>query len=299
MEGLRGRVAMRMDLVLRFGYGGVIPWVHRVDGALLATGGPHTAQVRSAVDTHGEGFRTVAEFTVARGQRLPFVITFFPSHETPPLPIDPFAAQAATQRAWDQWCGQCAYDGKWRDAVLRSLITLKSLTYAPTGGIVAAPTTSLPERIGGSRNWDYRFCWVRDSTFTLYALLLAGYRDEAAAWREWLLRSAAGRPRRPADAIRRRRRSGTHGIRSPLAAGLREFAAGARRQRRIGPGAARRLRRIDRCPVPRPPCRPRAQRRRVALRSRAPQVPRAQLESSPTMASGRRGARSATSRTRK
>ena len=165
--------------MLRFGYGSVIPWVRRVDGALLATGGPHSAEVRCAVDTHGEDFRTVAEFTVASGQRMPFVITFFPSHEPRPLPIDPFAALAATQSQWDAWCGQCAYDGKWRDAVVRSLITLKGLTYAPTGGIVAAPTTSLPERIGGARNWDYRYCWLRDATFTLYALLLAGYGEEA------------------------------------------------------------------------------------------------------------------------
>ena len=194
VEGLSGRVPMRMELVLRFGYGGVIPWVRRADGALLATGGPHSAEVRAGVDTHGEDFRTVAEFTVANGQRIPFVITFFPSHEPRPLPIDPFAALAATQRSWDAWCGQCTYQGRWREAVVRSFITLKSLTHAPTGGIVAAPTTSLPERMGGARNWDYRFCWVRDSTFTLYALLLAGYREEAAAWRDWLLRSAAGRP---------------------------------------------------------------------------------------------------------
>jgi len=194
VEGLRGKVAMRMELVLRFDYGSMIPWVHRVDGALLATSGPHSVEVRAGVETHGEDFRTVAEFTVARGQRMPFVITFFPSHEPRPLPIDPFATLDATQHWWNQWCAQCTYNGRWRDAVVRSLITLKSLTHAPTGGIVAAPTTSLPERIGGTRNWDYRFCWVRDSTFTLYALLLAGYREEATAWIDWLLRSAAGRP---------------------------------------------------------------------------------------------------------
>jgi GH15 family glucan-1,4-alpha-glucosidase len=194
VEGLRGKVAMRMELVLRFGYGSVIPWVRRVDGALLATGGPHSAELRAGVDTHGEDFRTVAEFTVAAGQRVPFIITLFPSYQPRPLPIDPGAALGTTEQWWDAWSGRCKYDGPWRDAVLRSFITLKSLAHAPTGGIVAAPTTSLPERIGGARNWDYRFCWVRDSTFTLYALLLAGYRDEAAAWREWLLRSAAGRP---------------------------------------------------------------------------------------------------------
>ncbi len=194
VEGLRGKVPMHMELVLRFGYGSVIPWVRRVDGALLATGGPYSAEIRAAVETHGEDFRTVADFTVARGERVPFVITFFPSYEPRPLPIDPFAALDATERAWEAWSDQCTYDGRWRDAVVRSCITLKSLAHAPTGGIVAAATTSLPEWIGGPRNWDYRYCWVRDSTFTLYALLLAGYRDEAAAWHSWLLRSAAGRP---------------------------------------------------------------------------------------------------------
>ena len=194
VDGVRGHVPMRMELVMRFGYGSVIPWVHRADGALLATSGPLSAQVRAAVDTRGEDFRTVAEFTVERGQRLPFVITFFPSHETRPLPLDPFAMEDATRRDWEAWCARCAYRGPWHDAVVRSLITLKSLTHAPTGGIVAAPTTSLPETIGGTRNWDYRYCWVRDATFTLYALLQAGYRDEASAWHAWLLRSAAGRP---------------------------------------------------------------------------------------------------------
>jgi len=194
VEGLRGRVSMRMELVLRFGYGEVVPWVRRVDDVLLATGGPFSVEVRAAVETRGEDFHTVAEFKVEHGRRLPFVLSFFPSHGTRPLPIDPFAALVATQHWWEKWCADCAYDGRWRDVVMRSLITLKSLTYAPTGGMVAAPTTSLPERIGGLRNWDYRFCWVRDSTFTLYALLMAGYRTEAAAWRDWLLRSAAGRP---------------------------------------------------------------------------------------------------------
>jgi GH15 family glucan-1,4-alpha-glucosidase len=185
---------MRMELVLRFGYGNVVPWVRRVDDVLLATGGPVSAEVRAPVETRGEDFKTVARFRVAKGQRLPFVLTFFPSHGTRPLPIDPFAAEIATQRWWEKWCAECAYDGKFHDSVMRSLIVLKALIYVPTGGMVAAPTTSLPERIGGARNWDYRFCWVRDSTFTLYALLLAGYRSEAAAWHDWLLRSAAGQP---------------------------------------------------------------------------------------------------------
>ena len=194
VEGVRGRVTMEMEWIVRFGYGAVIPWVRRVDGALLATAGSDTLELRSPVETRGKGYATVAEFTVARGQRLPFVLTHFASHDARPLPIDAAAAVDATDRAWREWSEKSTYRGRWRDAVERSLITLKALTYAPTGGIVAAPTTSLPEQVGGVRNWDYRFCWVRDATFTLYALLAAGYVDEARAWREWLLRAAAGRP---------------------------------------------------------------------------------------------------------
>ena len=194
VEGLRGRVRMRMELVIRGGYGVIVPWVRRVDGALLATAGPESVELRSAVPVHGKGFTTVASFNVARGERVAFVLTHFASHLPRPLPIDPYAAIDATARNWRGWSARCSYDGPWRDAVLRSLITLKALTYAPTGGIVAAVTTSLPEAIGGVRNWDYRYCWPRDATFTLYAMLLAGYRDEAHAWRAWLLRAAAGRP---------------------------------------------------------------------------------------------------------
>ena len=194
VEGLRGRVSMHTELILRFGYGVVIPWVRRVNGVLLATAGPDSLELRSAADLHGKGFTTVGTFAVERGQRVPFVLTHYPSHEPRPIPIDPDAAIDATERAWRAWCARCAYDGRWREAVIRSLITLKALTYAPTGGMVAAVTTSLPEQIGGTRNWDYRFCWPRDATFTLYALLLAGYREEASAWRQWLLRAAAGRP---------------------------------------------------------------------------------------------------------
>ncbi len=164
VEGLRGRVPMRMHLVLRFGYGNVIPWVRRIDGALLATAGPHSLQFRAPVETRGEGFTTISDFEVVRGERVPFVLTHFPSHEAAPLPIDAAAAIESTERAWSAWCSTCKYDGPWNEAVMRSLITLKALTYAPTGGIVAAPTTSLPEWIGGMRNWDYRFCWVRDAS---------------------------------------------------------------------------------------------------------------------------------------
>jgi len=194
VECLRGRVPMRMELILRCGYGVVTPWVRRVDDALLATAGPDSFELRSAVETRGVDFTTVANFTLSRGERVPFVLTHFPSHQPRPLPIDPYASVAETERFWSQWCGGCTYRGRWADAVVRSLITLKALTYAPTGGMAAAATTSLPERIGGVRNWDYRFCWPRDATMTLYALLLAGYRDEAQSWRQWLLRAAAGKP---------------------------------------------------------------------------------------------------------
>jgi GH15 family glucan-1,4-alpha-glucosidase len=194
VEGLRGRVSMRMELVIRGGYGAIVPWVRRVDGVLLATAGPESLELRAGVPVRGERFTTVATFTVAKGQRVAFVLSHYASHLPRPLPIDPDAAVDATVRNWQAWCARCGYDGRWRDAVVRSLITLKALTYAPTGGIAAAVTTSLPEAIGGVRNWDYRYCWPRDATFTLYALLLAGYRDEAHAWRGWLLRAAAGRP---------------------------------------------------------------------------------------------------------
>ncbi|HUH93355.1 MAG TPA: glycoside hydrolase family 15 protein [Casimicrobiaceae bacterium] len=194
VEGVSGRVAMRMELLIRFGYGAVVPWVRRLNGALVATAGPDSLRLRTSVEVRGEGLTTVAAFSVAAGERVPFVLTHFMSHQEPPVPIDPDAAVEATGRAWREWAGRCTYDGGWQEAVTESLVVLKGLTYAPTGGIVAAPTTSLPECFGQTRNWDYRFCWLRDATFTLYALLLAGYHDEAAAWREWLLRAAAGRP---------------------------------------------------------------------------------------------------------
>jgi len=194
VECVRGSMPMRMELIMRFCYGTVTPWVRRVDDALLATAGPDSLELRTPVELVGRDFTTVAEFTVSQGQRVPFVMTWFPSHETHPLPIDAEAALAATERYWRAWCGHSTYEGRWSDAVRSSLVILKALTFAPTGGMVAAATTSLPEQIGGVRNWDYRYCWVRDATFTLYALLLAGYHDETRAWRGWLLRAAAGHP---------------------------------------------------------------------------------------------------------
>lgn len=194
VEGLRGHVAMRMELVIRFDYGSIVPWVRRHDGTLLATAGPDTLELHTPVEVRGENMKTVAEFHIGKGERIPFSLNYRPSHEATQQAIDAEQTLAATENEWRTWSGRCAYQGRWRDAMLRSLITLKALTYAPTGGIVAAPTTSLPEQPGGVRNWDYRYCWLRDATFTLNALLLAGYHEEAIAWREWLLRAAAGSP---------------------------------------------------------------------------------------------------------
>jgi GH15 family glucan-1,4-alpha-glucosidase len=194
VEGLTGSVPMSMELILRFDYGSIVPWVRRVDDALVAVGGPDAICIRSPVAFEGRDLTTVAEFRVARGDRVPFVLSWFASHRPLPKALEPHRALAETENWWRKWSARCTYTGEWRDDVVRSLITLKALTYRPTGGIVAAATTSLPERIGSGRNWDYRFCWLRDATFTLYALMLAGFEDEAKAWRDWLLRAVAGHP---------------------------------------------------------------------------------------------------------
>jgi len=194
VEGVSGRVDMRMDLVVRFGYGRIVPWVRRVDGLLTALAGPDGIALWTPIHTHGEGLTTVATFTVAEGQHVPFVLTWFPSHEEAPRPIDARFAVEETEMWWRDWSALCTFEGEWREAVVRSLITLKALTYHPTGGIVAAATTSLPETIGGERNWDYRYCWLRDATLTLEALMRGGYHEEAMAWRDWLLRAVAGDP---------------------------------------------------------------------------------------------------------
>jgi GH15 family glucan-1,4-alpha-glucosidase len=194
VEGVAGQVAMRMELVLRLDYGWVVPWVRRSEGALYAVGGPEALNLRTPVETHGENLTTVADFSVRAGDRVPFVLTWHPSNEPSPPALDADTAIAGAETWWRAWAAHCTYQGPWREAVLRSLITLKALTYTPTGGIVAAATTSLPERLGGVRNWDYRYCWLRDATFTLLALLDSGFRDEASAWRDWLLRAVAGAP---------------------------------------------------------------------------------------------------------
>ncbi|MFB9266400.1 glycoside hydrolase family 15 protein [Bradyrhizobium erythrophlei] len=196
VRGISGRVRLRMELIIRFGLGADIPWVKKnPDGSgLLAICGQHMTVLRTPVETRGKDLTTVAEFEVGEGETIPFVLTYGPSHVPVPEPIDPEAALRDTQDFWREWCGRCSYDGGHRDLVMRALITLKALTYAPTGGIVAAPTTSLPEKLGGSRSWDYRFCWLRDATFTLLALMNSGYTEEAAAWHNWLLRAVAGAP---------------------------------------------------------------------------------------------------------
>jgi GH15 family glucan-1,4-alpha-glucosidase len=193
--GLEGRVKFRAELVVRFDYGVTIPWVSRLeDNTLRAVAGPQMLVLRTPVVLRGEDMRTVGEFTVEAGAQVPFVLTSAPSHLSPPAQRDAVAALEETERFWVGWSSQCKEAGRWSDDVLRSLITLKALTFAPTGGIVAAPTTSLPEAIGGNRNWDYRYCWVRDATLTLLALMGAGYYEEALAWRDWLVRAVAGSP---------------------------------------------------------------------------------------------------------
>jgi GH15 family glucan-1,4-alpha-glucosidase len=194
VEGREGEVRMRMDLAIRFDYGSQVPWVRRTGDGLTATGGQNQIRLSTPVEMHGEDFRTVAEFTVRAGERVPFTLVWQRSWEPPAPPKEPGEFVAETEVWWREWSSQCTYQGEYREAVLRSLITLKALTYRPTGGLVAAPTTSLPERLGGVRNWDYRYCWLRDATFALYALMIGGYVDEARAWREWLVRAVAGKP---------------------------------------------------------------------------------------------------------
>ena len=205
VEGVSGRVEMHMELALRFDYGSIVPWVRTIEGTLVAIAGPDAVLLRTPIEHEGRNLRTYGSFSVAAGERVPFVLRWFPSNQPTPEPIDPEDALTKTLAFWEQWAARCIYEGTWHDAVHRSLLTLKALTYAPTGGIVAAPTTSLPEWIGGVRNWDYRYCWLRDATLTLLALIRGGYVEEAAR----LARLAPPRDRRlaggSADHVRRRR----------------------------------------------------------------------------------------------
>lgn len=196
VEGTRGHVDMTSELVMRFDYGNIVPWVRRVDGGRIAVAGPDALCFRTPVEHRGENMRTIGEFTVRKGERVPFVLTWYASNERPPRPIDAEDALADTLEYWEAWADRCAYKGRWRDEVHQSLTVLKALTYAPTGGIVAAATTSLPEKIGGERNWDYRYTWIRDGAFSLYALLRLGFTEEAEAFMIWLtdrFRESAGR----------------------------------------------------------------------------------------------------------
>jgi GH15 family glucan-1,4-alpha-glucosidase len=194
VTGVSGRVRMRMQLRLRFDYGHVVPWVRRVGSRLVAVAGPDSVSLRAPVELIGQDLMTTAEFEVAVGQTVPFVLTYALSYEARPRPVDAVQEVEDTEQYWTEWMAGCRYHGRAADAVRRSLVTLKALTYAPTGGIVAAATTSLPEQLGGPRNWDYRYCWLRDATFTLQALLGTGFVAEARAWREWLVRAVAGDP---------------------------------------------------------------------------------------------------------
>lgn len=194
VQGKRGRVPMSMDLTIRFDYGSIVPWVRRVERGIRATAGPDTLHCRSDVELRGRGLTTVADFEVSEGEAVSFTLTWSRTYDYTPEERDWRQSLRETESWWTEWAGRCAYEGEYRDAMVRSLLTLKALTYLPTGGMVAAPTTSLPERIGGVRNWDYRYCWLRDATFTLYALMGGGYREEAQAWSEWLVRAVAGTP---------------------------------------------------------------------------------------------------------
>ena len=195
VEALEGSVPMRMELVIRFDYGSIVPWVRRLeDDSRVAIAGPDALSLRTPVEVRGENLTTVAEFTAAPGERYPFVLTWFPSHREAPAHVDASHALADTCAYWDEWLTSCAYQGRYEEPVYRSLMVLKAMTYSPTGGLVAAPTTSLPEQIGGVRNWDYRFCWLRDASFALAALVENGFVEEAGAWRSWLLRAVAGDP---------------------------------------------------------------------------------------------------------
>lgn len=193
--GRKGRVPMQLELVIRPDYGSLIPWVRQMNGGLSAVAGPDGFQIYSDIELRGADLKTCGEFSVGAGEQVSFNMTWFPSHRRPSRIIDPVAALASTEAWWGKWSSRCRYRGNWPEAMVRSLITLKALTYAPTGGIAAALTTSLPEQIGSLRNWDYRFCWPRDATFTLRALIESGFLAEARAWRDWLLRAVAGSPR--------------------------------------------------------------------------------------------------------
>jgi GH15 family glucan-1,4-alpha-glucosidase len=196
VEGLSGHVDMATELVIRFDYGVTIPWMRQIDNRThVAVAGPHLLTLRTPAPLHGQNMHSVARFRVKKGERVPFVMSYSRSHRPAAAVVDADIALEETEKYWTEWTGKCRVQGKWRRQIMRSLLTLKSLSYAPTGGIIAAVTTSLPESIGGTRNWDYRYCWLRDATFTLLAFLNAGYVEEAKVWQDWLIRVIAGAPK--------------------------------------------------------------------------------------------------------
>src|ERR1700730_5564329 len=240
--GKRGTVPMRTELIVRFGYGGWVPWVTRSEtGDLLAIAGPDMLHLRTPVEFRGEGLTTVGDFVVSAGQRVPFVLTYVPSHMPLPEPVDADDALRSTEEFWQSWASACRSPEQHAEIITRSLITLKALTYAPTGGIVAAPTTSLPEQLGGPRNWDYRFCWLRDATLTLLALMNTGYYDEARAARR------CPKPGGYPNHVRGRGRTMAGRARGTMARRVRELETRAHRQRRRRPAPARCLWRNDGC----------------------------------------------------
>src|ERR1700684_1583960 len=248
VTGRSGRVDFRTEFVVRFNYGSTVPWVNRLDdGAINAIAGPERLLLRTPAALYGEDLRTLGEFSVAAGDSIPFVLSYGLSFQGAPPAIDPLRMLDDAERGWRAWSDRCPDVGPWTEAVKRSLMTLKALTYVPSGGIVAAATTSLPERLGGVRNWDYRYCWLRDATFTLQAFMHLGYYEEAEAWRDWIMRAVAGSPEPDSNHVRRRRGTLVAGTDRSLAAGLRERGAGKNWQRRAPAAADRRLRRVDRC----------------------------------------------------
>ena len=261
VEGLRGRVAMTMTMRPRFDYGKTRPRVQRDGHVVVAQAGPNAVELRSDVRLDSDSPEVAATFDVVAGERVAFALTWYQSWERVPDPIDPISAENETESWWADWSQRSTYRGPWAQEVERSLITLKALTYAPTGGIVAAATTSLPEFLGGVRNWDYRFCWLRDASLTLEALMTAGYLDEAVAWRDWVLRAVAGDPEdlQIMYGLAGERRLEEYEL--DWLPGLRGLDAGAGRQRGVRSAAARRLRRAGQCHLPRAPARDAGARR--------------------------------------
>ncbi len=219
--GGRGQVRMRTELIMRFDYGSIIPWVRKTSDGLRAIAGPDSLHLKSPVEIRGEGMHSIGEFTVSAGQQIPFTLTWRASHRQLSRVIDACKELEATEVWWRKWSARCTYDGPNRDAVLRSLITLKALTYDPTGGIVAAPTTSLPEQFGGSRNWDYRYCWLRDATFTLYAAADRRLPRGGPAMAQLVVAGRGGRSGRHSNSVRARRRAADRRMGSSLAWRLR------------------------------------------------------------------------------